>query len=165
MKINGQIAPSEALSIYLQDHYAGAQGGTALAHRAAENQAGTSAGPALSRLADEIEEDESTLRRVMEQLDVDPNRVKDIGAALGEKLGRLKLNGQLTGESPLSPVIEIEGLLSAVKSKQHVWEALRDRANVPIEGVDMDRMLARGEDQIDRLHALWSDATSSAFPG
>lgn len=164
MRITGDITPDEALSIYLQDHYAGAQGGTDLARRAADNQRDTPYGPVLAKVAADIEQDESTLEQVMDHLGVERSSVKGLGASIGEKLGRLKLNGQLTGESPLTPVVEIEGLLSAVKSKQHVWEALRSSTAVSVPGVDFEHMLARGDDQIERLETIWQQATSAAFP-
>ena len=164
MRLTGPIPPREALAIYLQDHLAGAQGGLALARRAASNQRGTPAGPVLEGLAADIEDDEQALRRVMDGLSVPPSVAKGRGAELAERAGRWKLNGQLLGSSPLSPVIELEGLLSGVKSKQHVWLILRDAADVPLSGVDPDRMLERAEDQLDRLDGLWRDAARAAFP-
>lgn len=164
MRLTGPIPPRDALAIYLQDHLAGAQGGIALARRAARNQSGSPAGPVLEGIVADIEEDEQALRRVMEGLDVPPSRIKGRGAELAERAGRFKLNGQLLGSSPLSPVVELEGLLMGVKSKQHVWTLLRDAADVPLSGVDPERMLERAEDQLDRLHALWSGAARAAFP-
>lgn len=117
----------------------------------------------LDDLVTELEEDEQTLERVMDTVGASPSPVKGVGAQLLERVGRLKLNGQLTGTSPLSPVIELEGLLSAIKSKQHVWILLRDAAGVPLGDVDPDRMLARAESQIERLYGLWRDAGRSAF--
>ena len=43
-----------------------------------------------------------------------PDRLKVAGAWAGEKAGRLKLNGHLTGYSPQSRVIELEGLVVGV---------------------------------------------------
>lgn len=164
MRLTGTIGPEEALAIYLQDHHAGAQAGVALARRAASNQRGGSSGAELGRLAREIEEDERVLRRVMGQLDVQPSLVKSVGAKLVERAGRLKLNGQVLRPSPLSPVVELEGLLAGVKSKQHLWQLLKDRVSEPIEDFDPDHMLDRADDQIERLRALWLGAAEQAFP-
>ena len=46
----------------------------------------------------------------MEDLGFDSDTMKDLGGWALEKVGRLKLNGQLTGYSPLSRVVELEGL-------------------------------------------------------
>lgn len=165
MLLTSSIGPTKALAIYLQDHHAGAMGGLALVRRAAGNQRGTEAAAVLERLVRDIEEDERVLRRVMDHVGARPSLPKDVGAKLAERAGRLKLNGQLLGSSPLSPVVELEGLLSGVKSKQHVWMVLRDATDLSLEDVDPDQMLARAEDQLDRLHPLWRDAAREAFIG
>lgn len=164
MRVTGPVSPKEALAIYLQDHHAGAEGGLALARRAASNQRGTGAGQVLEEIAREIEEDKQVLLRAMQQVGASPSPIKALGAKLGERGGRLKLNGQLLGASPLSPVIELEGLLSGVKSKQHVWMLLRDATDVALDGVDPDRMIQRADDQLERLQDLWREAARSAFP-
>lgn len=163
MQLTGTVGADEALTIYLQDHHAGAQGGLALARRAARNQRGTPAGAVLEGIVRDIEEDEQVLLDVMDRFGAEPSPVKDRGAQLAERVGRLKLNGTVFGNSPLSPVVEVEGLLSGVKSKQHVWTVLRDAVGVP-DGIDADRMIERADDQLERLHALWMDLAREAFP-
>ena len=59
----------------------------------------------------QIEEDVDSLQEVMDRLDVKPDRVKEAMGWTAEKLGRLKLNGQLLGYSPLSRLVELEGLM------------------------------------------------------
>ena len=164
MHVNGPISPDEALTIYLQDHHAGAQAGIALARRAAANHRGTDAGPVLDGLVADLVEDEQVLERIMRTVGADRSPIKDIGARLAELGGRLKLNGQLLGRSPLSSVIELEGLLSGVKSKQHVWLLLRDATDLDLDREELDRMVARADDQLERLHDLWGRAATTAFP-
>ena len=57
----------------------------------------------------QIEEDVDALRDLMARLGVKPDRVKEAMGWTAEKLGRLKLNGQLLGYSPLSRLVELEG--------------------------------------------------------
>ena len=45
-------------------------------------------------------------------------------AWVGEKVGRLKLNGQIRGYSPLSRVLELEALAVGVRGKLALWESL-----------------------------------------
>lgn len=163
MQLAGRVSADEALSIYLQDHHAGARGGLALARRAARNQRGTPAGPVLEGIVRDIEEDEQVLLEAMAHFSARPSTLKDRGVLLAERIGRLKLNGTVFGESPLSPVIELEGLLSGVKSKVHVWLVLRDAVGLP-DGIDADRMIDRANDQIERLETLWMDHARRAFP-
>lgn len=163
MRLTGPIGPAQALAIYLEDHHAGAQAGAALARRAARNQRGTPAGTALQRLREDVEHDEQVLRRVMDRAGASPSPVKAASARILERLARLKPNGQLFGSSPLSAVVELEGLLSAVKSKRHVWMALA-AAGVDPGDVDPAEMIARADDQVERLERSWEQATRDAFP-
>ena len=51
------------------------------------------------------------LQGIMQDLGFGGDRLKNVGAWTLEKAGRLKLNGELTSYSPLSRVVELEGLL------------------------------------------------------
>jgi hypothetical protein len=114
------------LAIYLNDHLAGATAGVELARRArSSNRESADFGPPLSDLCTEIEADRETLERVMAELGARRDPVKARAGWLAEKLGRLKLNGQLRGYSPLSRVIELEGLCLAIGGKLGLWRTLR----------------------------------------
>ena len=54
------------------------------------------------------------------------SKVKPAAAWTAEKLGRLKLNGQLRGYSPLSRLIELEGLLIGISGKIGLWQTLTE---------------------------------------
>ena len=103
-------SPDGLLATYLNDHLAGATAGVELSRRSAGANEGTELGTVLARLASESEEDRATLQSVMEAVGAARDRVKVTAAWVGEKAGRLKPNGQLTGYSPLSRVIELEGM-------------------------------------------------------
>ena len=60
----------------------------------------------------------------MDRLGVKPDRVKEAMGWTAEKLGRLKLNGQLLGYSPLSRLVELEGLMLGITGKMAMWIAL-----------------------------------------
>jgi hypothetical protein len=81
-----------------------------LSRRAAAENQGTALGDFLQVLYAEIVDDRRTLRAVMNALGIDASPVKPAGAWLLERAGRLKLNGQLRGYSPLSPLVELEVL-------------------------------------------------------
>jgi hypothetical protein len=155
---------SEAmLGTYLQDHHAGATAGLALARRAAGANEGSSYGAELSRVAAEIEQDLETMETVMEQLGVKPHVFKDRVAWAAEKMGRLKPNNRLLGYSPLSRVIELEGLVIGVTGKLALWEALGAVAGERITGVDLAALATRAQDQRKRLDRLRHDAARDAF--
>ena len=149
---------SEYLDIYLNDHLAGATGGVELARRMRKSNDGESdfAIP-LRRLCAEIEEDRKTLEAVLDALGVCRDRFKPVGAWVGEKLARLKPNGQLRGYSPLSRVLELEGLTMGITGKKGLWEGLRDRGVEAPPGIDFEQLALRAEEQratVEGLHSL-----------
>jgi hypothetical protein len=153
------------LRIYLQDHLAGSTGGVELARRARGANEGTPYGEPLAKLADDIEADRRSLESIMDDLGFGADRAKNIAFWAAEKAGRLKLNGQLTGYSPLSRMVEIEGLITGVNGKLSLWRTLRDIADSAPE-LDADRLarlLERAEQQIETLHELRSRAGREAF--
>jgi hypothetical protein len=116
----------ELLAIYLNDHLAGSVAGVETARRARASNEGTEFGAPLAALGAEIESDRETLETVMEELQVTRSRIKPAIGWVGEKLGRLKPNGQLRGYSPLSRVIELELLLLGVSGKLRLWVLLTE---------------------------------------
>ena len=154
---------NEFLSTYLQDHHAGATAGVELARRAAGSNEDHPSGPELARIAEEIEEDRQVLERVMDELGVGKSSVKDVAAWTAEKLGRLKPNNRLLGYSPLSRVVELEGLALGVTGKTALWEALRETVGSRVEGVDFEALAARARDQRTRLEELRREAAAEAL--
>jgi hypothetical protein len=140
------------LSIYLRDHLAGATAGRELVLRALTNSEGTELEPVLARLTSEIEEDREALLRLMAELGVRPSRTKNALAWVAEKAGRLKLNGRIVRASPLSRLVELEGLVLGVTGKQAMWAAL-EQAGLRPSSVDLAALRERAEDQRRRIES------------
>ena len=153
------------LALYLQDHYAGSCFGVGLARRTSRANRGTEFGGPLSEIASAIAEDQDELRGIMERVGVAPDPVKPRLAWAAEKLGRLKLNGRLTGYSPLSRVLELEGLVSGVGGKLSLWRNLLDVAlgEPRLDAAQLERLAGRAESQLERLHGLRGRAATIAF--
>ena len=152
------------LSIYLRDHHAGAQAGLELARRTAGSNEDGEYGRQLRELCTEIEEDREILTELMDRLGIRANPIKQGGAWVGEKLGRLKLNGQITEYSPLSRLVEIEGLVIGVSGKLELWRSLHAAgAAGELEDIDLDRMIERAESQRRRLQELHDRAAAEAL--
>jgi hypothetical protein len=153
--------PHELLRIYLDDHWAAAGAGTALANRIARENEGTQWYSELRRIADEIEADQETLRQLRSTLASDGFSLKRQAAKWAEKVGRLKLNGSLIGYTPLARVLELEGLIAGVKARQMLWRSLR---HTEAAGrVDLDRLESTAGSQVDTLEAIHQQATALAF--
>ncbi len=143
--------PMRQLDIYLNDHLAGATVGVELSRRAAKSNRGTAVGEFLERLHREIAEDRRTLLAVMRALDVDISPAKPAGGWIAEKAARLKLNGRLRGYSPLSRLIELEGLETGIAGKRSLWQALTRAfpGDARLASFDLDALIARAEHQLE----------------
>lgn len=153
------------LSIYLQDHMAGAVAGVELARRVAGSNREGPYAEELGAVCDDIEQDREALGRVMKALDVRSNPIKLGSAWAGEKLGRLKLNGRLASYSPLSRLVEIEGLIIGVSGKLELWRTLRAIADSApeLKELDLRTLGRRAEAQRKALERLHDRAAHDAF--
>jgi hypothetical protein len=146
------------LEIYLNDHLAGATGGVELARRLrASNRDDAVFGATLSRVCAEIEADRTVLEQVIDGLGYSRDKFKPAAAWVAEKLGRLKLNGQLRGYSPLSRLIELEGLLIGITGKIGLWQTLAELGAGEDIDADLGQLTARAAAQraaIDDLHQI-----------
>jgi hypothetical protein len=156
---------SNMLRTYLQDHHAGATAGLELARRAASSNAENEYGPDLETIANEIEADREALGDVMDKLGVKSSSIKDAAGWTAEKVGRLKPNNSLLSYSPLSRVIEIEGLVIGVTGKQALWESLRTAVGDSLNGTSFVELSQRAADQRSRLEELRKRAATEAFAG
>jgi len=141
------------LGTYLNDHLAAATAGQELAKRAAGANEGTPYGDFLAGLAGEVAEDRETLRAVIRAVGVREDPLKKAAGWAGEKLGRLKPNGQLTGYSPLSRVVELEGLGVVAAYNRSLWASLDAvRADDDrLAAFDLAELQARAERQLAGL--------------
>lgn len=156
---------SSRLAVYLNDHLMGASAGVDLFRRAARQQAGTSRGPALRELAEEVEADRLELVSMMKALGVPRRRYKVLVGHLLEPIGRAKLNGSLLRRSRLSDLVELELLTVAVTGKRSGWNALAQIANQrpELDQARLDRLAERAADQVTRLESMRRDAARSAL--
>lgn len=154
----------DLLSIYLEDHRAGAAGGLALARRIADRYGDEPEFAPLVALADEIDDDQHALDKIRDGLGADGGCVKRVAAVVGERLARLKLNGTVVRSSPLSRVLELEALLAGVGAKQRCWRSLRAFAGSDeVVEVDLAELERRADAQIAELQHLHELAIEIAF--
>ncbi|WP_016699899.1 hypothetical protein [Actinoalloteichus spitiensis] len=162
---------SRLLAIYLNDHLAGATAAVELARRLAKAEVSSPDGPELDRLADEMAEDRAGLADAMRLLGVEVAHYKTWALWAAEKVGRLKLNGQLRGRSPLSTVMELEGLLLMLSARATAWRTLRAVVEAPepagdgLSAARLDALLRRARDQEARLERLREAAVTRVLGG
>jgi hypothetical protein len=124
-------APAERyLGIYLRDHLAVVQMAIALVRRTLRQNRDNAVGQLLAPLHLELLEDRALLREIGHEVGVRPSALKMFGALMGERLGRLKLNGRLRGYSPLSRVVELESLANLCAARESMWRVLQRHARL-----------------------------------
>jgi hypothetical protein len=157
-------SPDRLLAIYLNDHLAGAALGVELARRLRSSNGGDpEMGEPLAEICVEVESDRETLIRLMERLGIARKAVKPALARVAERLGRLKLNGQLRGYSPLSRVLELEILASGIGGKVQLWNVLEQRFGDSLDGFDFHALAERADHQGLRVEDLHLSAAERAL--
>jgi hypothetical protein len=144
--------------IYLNDHLAGATLGVELAKRALKENPEDELGDFLRWLVPQLVEDRAALIRVLRRGGGTPSLAKSGGAWLAEKLGRLKPNGHVATYSPLSRLVELEGLAAGIEAKRSLWVALQAAG-----AEDVDELIARAREQRDRLEPHRLEAARRTF--
>ena len=154
---------ADYIGTYLNDHLAGATVGRELSKRAAGENSGTPLGDFLEKLHKEIVEDRQALLEVMGALDVGEDRLKTIGARAGERIGRLKPNGNLLSYSPLSRVVELEGLALGVQGKASLWRSLQLLDDPRLEPFDFEALERRAKRQSKGIEGYRVESVLTAF--
>ena len=149
-------AKRSPLEIYLRNHEAAARAGCDLFTRVARTHRGEAYAGELDALRREVHEDRATLRGIMRRAQVSPDLLMGTALQVAERLGRLKPNGRLVRRSPLTPFLEIEGLLDAVHAKAAGWWALDAARLSVISAPELASLRDRADSQIERLRAIHS---------
>jgi hypothetical protein len=152
----GALRNPELLGIYVNDHLAAATGGIELVSRMLGRHRQTEFEPQLEELLGELRDERNGVRRSLEALGLPVRQYKQLGAWIGEKLSRAKLNGHLVSRSPLSDLVEFEFIATAVLAKRAGFETLREVAAVDsrLDAAMLDRFIA----QADKQHHWLADA-------
>ncbi len=151
------------LGIYLNDHLAGSSAARDRCRAARDANRGAELGSFLDELLGEIIEDRRTLLEVMAALGIAPSPLKTTLARLAERVGRLKLNGQLTGYSPLSRLEELEFLSLGIEGKRLLWIGLGGLGDARLTRFDFDALARRAEGQRDGIERHRPAAARLAF--
>ena len=153
------------LHIYLRNHEAASAGGVQLVERCAKANRKTALAPDLHRLATQIRAERAALQEICRTLGVKLSVVERAIAIVGATVGRLKLNGRVLRYSPLSRVIELEALSSAVTAKLRLWQSLYrlTDSDVRLDGDALLCHIADAKSQLEALARLHAMAVEMAF--
>ena len=154
----------DVLQTYLNDHLAGSVIAIELGERTIRENEGGPIAARLSPLVEQIREDQTVLKGVIERLGTGESSLKKAGAWLAEKAGRVKLGG--TDEpGDLSRLEVLEMLTTGVHGKRALWRALRVVAvsYEELRGLDLDLLERRAVEQHDELEAMRLEAAKAAL--
>jgi hypothetical protein len=146
------------LSVYLNDHVAGATVGVQRIRRMAPVYEGTVVGRTIAPLVAELEQEREWLLGCLRLLDIPVRTYKIVGGYVAERVGRLKPNGRVRSSSPLSALLEVELLRGAITGKSSGWQTLR--AQGPALGLtegsldELDGLIVQADEQVRVLTEL-----------
>jgi hypothetical protein len=134
------------LAIYLNDHLAGVITGRELARRMLSAAVDDERRALASDLAEHFLDSEHEIERLIVETGSRRSLLKGWLAWAAEKAGRLKLNGHITSRSPLSDLVELEGIMVLLEYEQELWRSLQQLASPP-ELARASREFAAREEQ------------------
>jgi hypothetical protein len=153
------------LATYLNDHLAGSTTGRELAKRSLSSNRGTQFEPTLEWLVAQIVEDREALLDIMRAVGAPEDHLKKLAAFAVERVGRLKPNNSLFSYSPLSRLVEFEGLVLGVTGKVAAWRSLQQLDDPRLAAFDLEQLAQRGNEQRERLESDRREAARLAFAG
>lgn len=145
---------SELLQTYLQDHEAGARGGVDLIKRAAKSHSDPEVRRLLGELLREVRGERQRIQHFLDVVGGDTSTLKQIGVQAGEKVARLKPNRRFKRRSPLSDLVELEGILLAVRGKELGFDALLALDDPRLDRDEIDQLREQARDQQNRVQEL-----------
>jgi hypothetical protein len=153
----------QPLEVYIQDHLAGAYAAMELLGLLRDQHAGRPLGQFADSLLAEVESDRATLEGLARRVGDGSSPLKETMAWLGAKLSRLKLGRTTGGQLGALEILETVGL--GILGKRALWRALKDVAQNggPFVDVDLDRLIARAEDQYERVEGQRLEAARDAL--
>ncbi len=163
--IPAAMAEERYLAIYKNDQLALGVLWREIARRSQRANEGSELGTTLERVATEIAEDVETFEDVMRRVEIPRTPAKPLLAIVGERVGRLKLNGQLSGYSPLSRFEELDFLILGIDGKLVLWANLRDFADLGtrLPDVDFDGLIERARGHRTMLEPFHAEAGREAL--
>lgn len=153
----------DILGLYLSDHLTGSTAGVARLERMAEAYADTDLGPDIARIARETRDERTYLKDLIATLQLRRRPYRQAAAWVAERVGRLKTNGRPLG-SPMTPLLEVELMRSAIMGKLGGWQTLAELA--PDLGLPQEQFLRladRAKEQVDALSRLHAHIVPEAF--
>ena len=155
----------EYLSIYLNDHLAGAIVAVELLEHLEKAYVGQPVQRFAADLRADIEADRSELRKLMSQLSIAESRARQATAWMAEKMTLLKLRFDDWAAGEFRLFEALEALSLGIEGKRSLWLALAGAAErMPaLRSLDYARLAHRAREQRDRVEAKRLETARAAL--
>ncbi|MBV9999342.1 MAG: hypothetical protein JO015_09545 [Verrucomicrobia bacterium] len=160
------VNPKHLLT-YLKDHLAASTGALELLEHLISTHAGTPLEPVFRKLREEIVEDRQALEGIIRRFGSPESPIRNTGVWLGEKLARIKLLLEGAGGGAMGRFEALEALSLGIEGKRTLWNALAAVAPgvPPLQGVDLDLLKRRAQQQRERVEDLRLETAREVFVG
>lgn len=101
----------------------------------------------------------------MAALNIPTSKVKDLAAAVGQRIMQLKPNAEISEPRALSRLIELETLSAGITGKAALWRSLQtvSATDRRLAEFDFAGLVDRAYDQRDRVDACHASSVAAAF--
>ena len=153
------------LAVYLNDHLAGSQGALDLMQRLAEDEEHTWVNDTVAEVRAEVAEERAQLEALMDRLQIDKSRSRQVTGWFAEKAAQLKLRIDDPSDGDLRLFESLEAITLGLTGKLALWRALEAVAeHLPaIRGIDYAHYAEQSEEQRRRVEELRIRAAKKAF--
>lgn len=150
--------------LYLSEHFTASTAGLGRLERMTRAFRDTPFHAELAEVTEQLRGERELYRDLLDRLDVPRRRYRQVAAWAGEKAGRLKLNGRVVEQSPMTMVFEPEVMRAGVLAKIGGWQTLREHADeIGLDPAQLDELIAQAYQQIDVLARFHAYARGRAF--
>ena len=141
------------LEVYLQDHYAGAVSALELLKHLIDAYQSEPLGGFFTELRSDIEADHKQLHNLMSALGLEESSLRNAGAWMAEKLGRIKVGITSDEDAKLRLLQALETLLIGITGKKLLWRALAavQESSPVLQRTDFAQMESRAAEQARRV--------------
>ena len=146
---------NEQLEVYLKDHYAGAVGALESIEHSMKEHEGTDLAAFFEELRGDVKADHEQLHNLMTALGCEESGVRNAGAWMAEKLGRVKIGFSGGETSELRLLQTLESLYLGITGKRLLWRALQAMQDLSpiLQRTDFEYLEKRAIEQLERVEA------------
>jgi hypothetical protein len=148
--------PAKLTRVYLDDHQALLLAGCEFVRRMLRRASEDEEAAFLRMLLTELEDDRDAAIALLVHLGGSPSRLKSGLAWLAEKAGRLKPNGSVLRPTPLTNLVELDGVRLLLESNRSLWRGL-EAAGATVDARRRAERADRALAEAERLRLLAAD--------